>query len=93
MPFTIFSFINTWDSHSERERERERVLGTLIILFLFLQGTPLFTLDDVFLDSLEDQTTQTTEIVFQDTDLLSVNQLLESVCCLYHALLLSATCF
>ncbi|KAL9336325.1 hypothetical protein Peur_070813 [Populus x canadensis] len=44
-----------------------------------MEGTPLFTLDDVFLDSLEDQTTQTTEIVFQDTDLLSVNQLLESV--------------
>nr|TKR84091.1 uncharacterized protein D5086_0000261240 [Populus alba] len=44
-----------------------------------MEGTPLFTLDDVFLDSLEDQTTQTTETVFQDTDLLSVNQLLESV--------------
>lgn len=44
-----------------------------------MEGTPLFTLDDVFLDSLEDQTTQTTEIVFQDTGLLSVNQLLESV--------------
>ncbi|KAL9398373.1 hypothetical protein Peur_007334 [Populus x canadensis] len=44
-----------------------------------VEGTPLFTVDDVFLDSLEGQTTQTTEIVFQATNLLSVNQLLESV--------------
>ncbi|KAJ6921236.1 protein SEMI-ROLLED LEAF 2 [Populus alba x Populus x berolinensis] len=44
-----------------------------------VEGTPLFTVDDVFLDSLEGQTTQTTEIVFQYTNLLSVNQLLESV--------------
>ncbi|KAB5519501.1 hypothetical protein DKX38_023820 [Salix brachista] len=44
-----------------------------------MEDTPFFTLDDVFLDSLEGQTTQTTEIVSQDADLLSVNQLLESV--------------
>ncbi|KAJ6408239.1 hypothetical protein OIU84_011535 [Salix udensis] len=44
-----------------------------------VEGTPLFTVDDVFLDSLEGQTTPMTEIVFQDTKLLSVNQLLESV--------------
>ncbi|KAG6771288.1 hypothetical protein POTOM_022636 [Populus tomentosa] len=44
-----------------------------------VEGTPLFTVDDVFLDSLEGQTTQATEIVFQYTNLLSVNQLLESV--------------
>ncbi|KAJ6316656.1 hypothetical protein OIU78_019857 [Salix suchowensis] len=44
-----------------------------------MEDTPFFTLDDVFLDSLEGQTTQTTEIVSQDADLLSVNQLLELV--------------
>uniref|UniRef100_A0A6N2N925 Uncharacterized protein n=1 Tax=Salix viminalis TaxID=40686 RepID=A0A6N2N925_SALVM len=44
-----------------------------------MEDTPFFTLDDVFLDSLEGQTTQTTEIVSQDSDLLSVNQLLELV--------------
>ncbi|KAG6769203.1 hypothetical protein POTOM_024820 [Populus tomentosa] len=44
-----------------------------------VEGTPLFTVDDVFLDPLEGQTTETTEIVFQYTNLLSVNQLLESV--------------
>ncbi|KAJ6741815.1 putative EXPRESSED-RELATED [Salix viminalis] len=44
-----------------------------------VEGTPHFTVDDVFLDSLEGQTTPMTEIVFQDTKLLSVNQLLESV--------------
>ena len=44
-----------------------------------VEGTPLLTVDDVFLDSLEGQTTPMTEIVFQDTKLLSVNQLLESV--------------
>ncbi|KAJ6756298.1 putative EXPRESSED-RELATED [Salix purpurea] len=44
-----------------------------------MEDTPFFTLDDVFLDSLEGQTTQTTEIVSQDLDLLSVNQLLELV--------------
>ncbi|KAJ6749790.1 hypothetical protein OIU85_000424 [Salix viminalis] len=58
-----------------------------------MEDTPFFTLDDVFLDSLEGQTTQTTEIVSQDSDLLSVNQLLELVCYLYHSLLLSAFCF
>ncbi|KAF9664732.1 hypothetical protein SADUNF_Sadunf16G0048700 [Salix dunnii] len=44
-----------------------------------MEGTPFFTLDDVFLDLLEGQTTQTTEIVSQDADLLSISQLLESV--------------
>ncbi|CAK7342560.1 unnamed protein product [Dovyalis caffra] len=44
-----------------------------------VEDTPLFTVDDVFLDLLEGQTTQSTEIVLQDTDLLSVSQLLESV--------------
>jgi hypothetical protein len=70
---------NAWDLHD---------------VIVVLQVTPIFSMeDDPFAESFEIQTKYDSELAMEIPYLLSVNQLLESVCQPIRPLLFSVNCF
>lgn len=71
--------INAWDFHD---------------VIVVLQVTPIFSIeDDPFAESFEIQTKYDSELAMEIPNLLSVNQLLDSVCQPFLPLLFSFNCF
>lgn len=92
--------------HQTNSENNESITKVLILHFFWLsadawdlpdtivfpQVTPLFSIeDDSFADAYESQTKYDPDLAMEIPNLLSVNQLLESVCWLSHALLFVST--